>query len=166
MGSHHLQVAVLVRDDKLECFDCSDKNGLAFYSGLLLPPRADGPSPLFPNLKGDQTFSSSSRFGNVAMGSCCQYSSVWNGALNLLKGGPVALFVHNFTSTFDNFSPLIFLAIDPGFNQEPLKPDLGLGNELDNQDPEKGKNYKIVFIVHRISKSDQVGLIQWRWSSG
>ena len=39
---------MLVPDDKLDCFDILrkffvlNKNGLAFYSGPLLPPRADG----------------------------------------------------------------------------------------------------------------------------
>ena len=53
MGSHHRQVAILVPDDKLDCFGIlrktfgSDKNGLAFYPGPALPPRADG-SPLNP----------------------------------------------------------------------------------------------------------------------
>ena len=52
MGSHHQQVAILVPDDKLDCFGIlgkkfgSDKNGLAFYPVPLLPPRADG-SPYF-----------------------------------------------------------------------------------------------------------------------
>ena len=45
------QVAILVPDDKLDCFGYSgnkfgsDQNGLAFYLGPVLPPRADG-SPL------------------------------------------------------------------------------------------------------------------------
>ena len=44
-------MAILFPDDKLDCFGLlrkkigSDKNGLAFYSGPVLPPRADG-SPL------------------------------------------------------------------------------------------------------------------------
>ena len=53
MGSHHCQVAILVPDDKLECFDllrkkfCSDKNGLAFYLGPVLLSRADGAQFVF-----------------------------------------------------------------------------------------------------------------------
>ena len=51
MGSHHRQVPILIQDDKLDCFGLlrkkigSDKNGLAFYSGPVLPPRDDG-SPI------------------------------------------------------------------------------------------------------------------------
>ena len=47
MGSHYRQVAILVRDDKLDCFGIlrkkfsSDKNGPAFYPGPVLPPRTD-----------------------------------------------------------------------------------------------------------------------------
>ena len=42
------QVAILVPDDKLDCFKYnrnkfgSDINGLALYPGPVLPPRADG----------------------------------------------------------------------------------------------------------------------------
>ena len=47
MGSHHHQVAILVQDDKLDCFElwkkfCSDKNDLSFYPGPILPSRTDG----------------------------------------------------------------------------------------------------------------------------
>ena len=48
MESHHLQVAILVQDGKLDCFGIprnkfgSDKHSLAFYPGQVLPPRADG----------------------------------------------------------------------------------------------------------------------------
>ena len=46
MGSHHRHVAILVPDDKLDCFElwkkfCSDKNGLSFYPGPVLPHRTD-----------------------------------------------------------------------------------------------------------------------------
>ena len=47
MGSHHHQLAILVPDDKLDCFGqlenffCIVKKGLAFYSGPVLPPRTD-----------------------------------------------------------------------------------------------------------------------------
>ena len=39
----------MVPDDKLDClgqleFFCLDKNGLAFYPGLVMPPRTDGSS--------------------------------------------------------------------------------------------------------------------------
>ena len=50
MGSHHLQVGILVQDDKLDCFGFSEdkiwlqQNGLAFYLGPVLPPRDDGSS--------------------------------------------------------------------------------------------------------------------------
>ena len=43
-----LKVVILVPDDKKDCFGLlrkklgSDKNGLAFYLGPALPPRADG----------------------------------------------------------------------------------------------------------------------------
>ena len=42
MGSYHRQVAILVPDDKLDCYVLSDffaldKNSLAFYLGLVLP---------------------------------------------------------------------------------------------------------------------------------
>ena len=47
-GSHHRQVAMLVQDDKLDCFGilrkkfASDKNGPAFYPRAVLPLRTDG----------------------------------------------------------------------------------------------------------------------------
>ena len=47
MGSQHRQVAILVPDDKLDCFDVLTKkiglgpNSPAFYPGPVLPPRAD-----------------------------------------------------------------------------------------------------------------------------
>ena len=48
MGSHHHQVTILVPDEKLEWLIwnlfCLIKNGLAFYAGPVLPPRADGSS--------------------------------------------------------------------------------------------------------------------------
>ena len=49
MGSNHHQVAILVPDDKLGSFGqlenfLLDQNGLAFYPGLVLPPRTDGSS--------------------------------------------------------------------------------------------------------------------------
>ena len=47
MGGHHYQVAILVPDDKLDCFVQLEnfflvKNVLAFYPGLTLPPGTDG----------------------------------------------------------------------------------------------------------------------------
>ena len=48
MGSNHHQAAILVPDDKLDCFGqfetCLVKNGLAFYPGPVLPRRTDGSS--------------------------------------------------------------------------------------------------------------------------
>ena len=51
MGSHHRHVAILVPDDKLDCYVSSDffafdKNSQDFYPGPVLPPRTDG-SPLW-----------------------------------------------------------------------------------------------------------------------
>ena len=50
MGSHHHQGAILVPNDKLDCFGqlesffCLVKNGLAFYPGPVLPPRTNSSS--------------------------------------------------------------------------------------------------------------------------
>ena len=49
MGSHLHQVAILVPDDKLDCFGQSEnffqgQNGLTFYPGPVLAPRTDGSS--------------------------------------------------------------------------------------------------------------------------
>ena len=50
LGSHHLQGAILVPDDKLDCFVlvyffAFNKNGLALYPGPVLPPWTGG-SPI------------------------------------------------------------------------------------------------------------------------
>ena len=55
MGSHQLPEAILVPDDKLDCFGYGrkfgpDRNCLVFSPGLELPPRADG-SPLPRRIK-------------------------------------------------------------------------------------------------------------------
>ena len=56
MRSHHRFDAILLSDDKLDCFAHTeeniglDKNGLAFYPRPKLPPWADG-SPLSQILK-------------------------------------------------------------------------------------------------------------------
>ena len=48
MGSHLCQVAILVKDDKLDCSKILrkifvlDKSNPTFYPGPVLPPRADG----------------------------------------------------------------------------------------------------------------------------
>ena len=52
MGSHHGQVAILVPDDKLDCFVIVRKiyqNGLVFYLRPVLPPRADGSLLMAPS---------------------------------------------------------------------------------------------------------------------
>ena len=43
MGSHHHQVAILVPDDKLDCFGQLE-NFSAFYPGPVLSPRTAGSS--------------------------------------------------------------------------------------------------------------------------